>query len=191
MSAGESRLTEPLQPAFDPCARVIDDEGPAAYDSTVKPKVCVETTVISYLTARASRDIVVAAHQELTRQWWNQRRGDYHLAVSEIVLREAAAGDSEAAERRSTVLAGIDVLEVGVTALQLAEELVRRGAVPDVAAEDALHIAIAATNGVDYLLTWNCTHIANATMRRAIDDVCIEQGFEPTVLCTPEELIED
>jgi len=157
----------------------------------VKPKVYLETTVISYLTARASRDIVVAAHQELTRQWWEQRRNGYHPLVSEVVLREAAAGDPEAAERRSTALAGIDVLEVGEQALKLAEELVRCGAVPDVAAEDALHIAIAVTNGVDYLLTWNCTHIANAAMRRAIDNVCLQQGYEPTVLCTPEELLEE
>lgn len=147
--------------------------------------------MISYLTARPSRDIVVAAHQELTRQWWDQRRMAYHLVVSDVVLREAAAGDSEAAEQRSAVLAGIEVLEVGDGALELAEELVRRGAVPHVAAEDALHIAIAVTNGVDYLLTWNCAHIANAAMRRAIDDVCVEQGCEPTVLCTPEELIEE
>ena len=159
--------------------------------TNVKAKVYLETTVISYLTARASRDIVVAAHQELTRQWWDQRRSDYHLVVSEVILREAEAGDSEAAERRGAVVAGIDVLEVGAAALELAEKLVRRGAVPAVAAEDALHIAIAATNGVDYLLTWNCAHIANAAMRRAIDEVCIEQGFEPTVLCTPEELIEE
>ncbi len=147
--------------------------------------------MISSLTARASRDIVVAAHQELTRQWWDQRRTDYHLVVSEVVLREAAAGDPEGAERRSAVLAGIDVVEVGEEALKLAEELVRRGAVPDVAAADALHIAIAVTNGVDYLLTWNCAHIANAAMRRAIDDVCLQRGYEPTVLCTPEELFEE
>jgi predicted nucleic acid-binding protein len=139
----------------------------------------------------ASRGIVVAAHQELARQWWDQRREDYHLVVSEIVHREAADGDPEAAERRSAVLAGMDVLETGAEALELAEELVQRGAVPKVAAEDALHIAIAATNGLDYLLTWNCAHIANAAMRRAIDTVCIEQGYEPTVLCTPEELIEE
>lgn len=106
--------------------------------------------MISYLTARPSRDIVVAAHQELTRQWWDQRRDDYHLVVSEIVLREAAAGDSEAAERRRSILAGVDVIEIGEPARELAEELLRRRAVPAVAAEDALHIAIAVTNGVDY-----------------------------------------
>ena len=147
--------------------------------------------MISYLSARGSRDIVVAAHHELTREWWDQRRQDYHLVVSEVVLREAAGGDPQAAERRSTLLAGIDVLEVGQAALDLAEEFVRRGVVPAGEAEDALHIAVAVTHGVDYLLTWNCAHIANATMRRAIDDICIEQGYEPTVLCTPEELSEE
>jgi predicted nucleic acid-binding protein len=157
----------------------------------VKSKVYLETTVISYLTARPSRDIVVAAHQELTRPWWDQRRKDYHLVVSEVVLREAAEGDPEAAEQRGSAVAGIDVLEADEAALELAEDLVRRRAVPEVAAEDALHIAIAVTNGVDYLLTWNCAHIANAAMRRAIDEVCVAQGYEPTVLCTPEELIEE
>lgn len=177
-------------PAFRPLG-LVDGRNPPAYDPVVKPKVYLETTVISYLTARPSRDIVVAAHQELTRQWWDQRRKDHHLVVSEVVIREATAGDSEAAERRSAALAGIDVLEVGEAALELAKELVRRRAVPEVAAEDALHIAIAVTNGVDYLLTWNCTHLANAAMRRAIDDACIALGYEPTVLCTPEELIEE
>lgn len=147
--------------------------------------------MVSYLAARPSRDLVVAAHQEVTRQWWEQRRHDYHLVVSEVVLREAGGGDPDAAERRNALLSAIDVLAVDQSALELAEELVRRGAVPDVAAEDALHIAIAVTNGVEYLLTWNCTHIANAAMRRAIDDVCVEQGYEPTVLCTPEELGEE
>jgi hypothetical protein len=177
--------------AFTSWKRVVDRPRPGAYDPAVKPKVYLETTVVSYLTARPSRDIVVAAHQELTRQWWDRRRNNYYLLVSEVVLREAAAGDPEAAERRGSVLAGVDVLEVGTEALELAEHLVRRGAVPNVAAEDALHISIAVTNGVDYLLTWNCAHIANAAMRRAIDDVCRQQGYEPAVLCTPEELFEE
>jgi predicted nucleic acid-binding protein len=157
----------------------------------VKPKLYVETTVVSYLVARPSRDIVVAAHQELTRQWWERRRHNYHLTVSELVLREASAGDSEAAEQRRQAWAGIDVLEVSEEAEALAEELIQRGAVPEAAPEDALHIAIAVTNGVEYLLTWNCAHIANAAMRRAIDEVCVASGYRPTVLCTPEELLEE
>ena len=151
----------------------------------------METTVVSYLVARPSRDIVVAAHQELTRQWWEQKRQHYHLTVSEVVLREASAGDPEAAEQRGQVLAGIDIVEASEEAEALAEQLVQRGAVSEAAPEDALHIAIAVTNGVEYLLTWNCSHIANAAMRHAIDEVCITSGYRPTVLCTPEELLEE
>ena len=157
----------------------------------MKPKVYLETTVVSYLAGRPSRDIIVAAHQELTRQWWEQKRDNYHLTVSELVFREASAGDPGAAARRRDALAGIDVLEVTEEALDLAEKLVQQGAVPTTSPEDALHIAIAVSNGVDYLLTWNCAHIANAAMRRAIDDVCVASGYRPTVLCTPEELLEE
>jgi predicted nucleic acid-binding protein len=157
----------------------------------VKPKVYLETTVVSYLAGRPSRDIIVVAHQEITRQWWERKRGNYHLTISELVFREASAGDPGAAQRRRDVLAGIDVLEVTEEALDLADKLVRQGAVPTTAPEDALHIAIAVSNGVEYLLTWNCAHIANAAMRRAIDDVCVASGYRPTVLCTPEELLEE
>jgi predicted nucleic acid-binding protein len=157
----------------------------------VRPKVYVETTVVSYLVARPSRDIVVAAHQALTRQWWERKRQAYHLTVSELVLREASAGDQEAAAERHQALVAIDVLEIGAEAQALAAEFIQRGAVPAEAPEDALHIAIAVTNGVEYLLTWNCSHIANAAMRRAIDEVCVSCGYRPTVLCTPEELLEE
>jgi predicted nucleic acid-binding protein len=153
--------------------------------------VYLETTVVSYLVARPSRDIIVAAHQELTRQWWAHKRVSYDVVVSELVLREASAGDPEAAERRRAALVGIDVLETGERALDLAQRLVGQGAVPAASPEDALHIAIAVTNGVDYLLSWNCAHIANAASRRAIDDVCVTSGYRPTVLCTPEELLEE
>jgi hypothetical protein len=171
--------------------RTVDQVRNRSYDEAMRSKVYVETTIVSYLVARPSRDIVVAAHQELTRQWWNQKRRNYHLSVSELVLREAGAGDTQAANQRSEVLAGIDVVEVTEEAVMLAEELVVRGAVPASAPEDALHIAIAVTNGIEYLLTWSCSHIANAAMRRAIDDVCIARGYRPTVLCTPEELLEE
>lgn len=157
----------------------------------MKPKVYLETTVVSYLVARPSRDIVVAAHQELTRQWWDQKRGSYHLVVSDLVIREASAGDPEAAEQRRMVLDGVDVIEVQEPARDLAEQLVQRGAIPVAAAEDALHVAIAVTNGVEYLLTWNCSHIANAAIRHSIDEVCVANGYLPTVLCTPEELMEE
>jgi hypothetical protein len=157
----------------------------------MKLKVYLETSVVSYLVARRNREIIVAAHQELTRQWWEQERNNYHLTVSEIVVREASAGNPEMAAQRRKILEGIDVLETTEEALALAEELVKRGAVPAVASEDAMHIAISVTNGVEYLLTWNCAHIANAKMRRAIDAVCVNSGYRPTILCTPEELTEE
>jgi predicted nucleic acid-binding protein len=157
----------------------------------MKLKVYLETSVVSYLVARHNRDIIVAAHQELTRQWWEQERNQYHLTVSEVVVREAGAGNPEMATQRRKILEGIDVLEISEQALALAEELVKRGAVPAVASVDALHIAIAVTNGVEYLLTWNCSHIANAKMRRTIDAVCVGNGYRPTILCTPEELTEE
>lgn len=144
---------------------------------------------MSYLTSRPSRDIVVAAHQELTRHWWETSREGFEVLVSELVLREASGGDPTAAEQRRAVLVGIEILETTMDAVLLAEQLVQQGPLPRTAAEDALHIAIAVTNGVDYLLTWNCAHIANAAMRRTIDDVCIGLGYQPTVLCTPEELL--
>lgn len=156
----------------------------------MKPKVYVETTVVSYLTARPNRDIVVAAHQQITREWWDTRREYFQLVASQLVLQEASAGDSEAARERLEVLTAVTLLEVTPEALALAQELVGVGAVPPQAAEDALHIAIAVTNGVEYLLTWNHRHLANATMRTKIEDVCRSAGFEPAIICTPEELLE-
>ena len=110
--------------------------------------------------------------------------------ASQLVVREARAGDSRAAQERLERLAALTLLEVTEEAVSLAQELLSAGAVPEKAAEDALHLAIAATNGVEYLLTWNCKHLANATMRTKIEDVCRLAGYEPVIICTPEELLE-
>jgi hypothetical protein len=156
----------------------------------MRPKVYLETTIVSYLAAEPSRDLVVAAHQALTREWW-QQRCRFDVFVSQAVLREAGGGDGDAARRRLEVLAGIPVLAGGSAATNLAQLLVQLGAVPPQHAIDALHIALAVTSGMDYLLTWNCSHIANASIRHKIDRVCIQSGFGPSVLCTPEELLEE
>ena len=155
-----------------------------------KPKVYLETSVISYLTSRASRDVIILGHQQVTREWWERRRGDFDLVVSELVIREAAAGDEDAARERLKVLEGLHVLKASERALALAEELVNRGPIPETSGEDALHIAIAVTNGAEYLLTWNHKHLANAAMRTSIEKICRTNGFEPSVLCTLEELLE-
>ena len=156
----------------------------------MQPKVYLETTVLSYLTGWPSRDLVTAAHQRLTREWWADR-ARFDLYVSQVVVQEAARGDSEAASDRLHVLEGIEVLDMTSAARDLAGQLVGRGVVPKKAAVDAMHISIAVANGMDYLLTWNCTHIANAAMRHRIEDVCRAAGYDLLVICTPEELMEE
>lgn len=150
--------------------------------------VYVETTIVSYLTARPSRDIVIRAHQRLTREWWRNRRGEFDLHISPLVFQEARMGDRLVARRRVGALRGIPLLAVTAEAVTLARLLVRRGAIPKGAEVDALHIATAAVHGTDYLLTWNCKHIANALMRSRIEALCRSAGFEPPIMCTPEEL---
>ena len=150
-------------------------------------KVYVETSIISYLTALPSRDLVLDAHQQVTREWWS-RRQRFELLVSDAVLVEAARGDSAASARRLGALTGISVLSASQGAQALARELLQAAAMPSKAAIDAAHVAIAASHGMDFLLTWNCTHIANAVTREKIEGVCRKAGFRPPVICTPLEL---
>ena len=155
----------------------------------MKPKVYVETTILSYLTALPSRDVVIAAHQQLTAEWW-QRRDRFSLFVSDVVLMEAARGDSVAAARRLEAASGLDILSVTKEAEALASALLDASALPRTAAIDAVHVALAAAHGTDFLLTWNCAHIANAAVRPRIESVCVRHGMRPPVICTPEELAE-
>lgn len=152
--------------------------------------VYVETSVISYLTGRPSRDVVTAAYQEITREWWKSAPSRFSLVTSELVVAEAASGDSDAALARLAVLDTIPLLDVTEEAIELNRKLINLRAVPHKAADDAMHIATAAANGVDYLVTWNFRHIANATMRSRIEEVCRSSGYEPPVICTPNELIQ-
>jgi hypothetical protein len=156
----------------------------------MKPKVYLETTIVSYLTARPSRDLITAAHQQITQQWWHTQRARFDLFVAPPVLQEAQAGDPDAAARRVTALQGIPLLTLSEEATGLAQALIAPGPLPANAVVDALHIAIATVNGMQYLRTWNCMHIANAAIRSDIEDVCRARGYEPPVICTPEELME-
>lgn len=153
----------------------------------MQPRVYIETTVPSYLTAWPSRDLVRAAHQQITREWW-AHRGGFELFPSRLVIQECQAGDAQAAADRLAALANIPLLEPTSEAATLAEALMREVPLPERAAADALHIAVAAVHGVDYLLTWNCTHIANVTLRPRIEAACRAAGYEPPLICTPEEL---
>ncbi len=155
-----------------------------------KEAVYLETSLISYLVAKPSRDLITASRQQLTVEWWEKRRNDFELVASQVVVDEAARGDSGYASKRLALLSGITLLDVTDDAIQLADHLIEKHALPIKAAQDALHIAIAAVHGINYLVTWNCKHIANAQMRQAINRTCRLAGYEPPILCTPEELAE-
>lgn len=157
----------------------------------MKPRVYVETTVISYLAARPARDVVVAGRQQSTRDWWTTASQRFELVVSALVRQEAGAGDSGAVRARLALLDPLGSLDVDAEAQELAERLVNADVVPASAQRDAVHIAVAATNGVQYLVTWNFRHIANAVARPRIEAACRQVGFDPPVICTPDELVED
>ena len=157
----------------------------------MKARIYIETTIVSYLTAKPSRDLIIAAHQQITQEWWETRQHAFDLFISELVIREARAGDVEAARKRLDALTDIPLLELNEEALYLAKELVQKGPIPDKSKEDAIHISLATVHGMDYLLTWNCRHIANAEMRKDVASVCMAMGYEVPVISTPEELMGD
>lgn len=155
----------------------------------MQPTVYLETTIPSYLAARPSRDLIVSANQKLTHEWWS-RRNRFDLFVSQTVIDEAGAGDAKAAARRLRWLRGLRRLDVTDACLSLGRSLLAGTPIPLTAATDALHVATAAVHRMNYLLTWNCAHIANAAMRPAIEHVCLSAGYNPPVICTPQELME-
>jgi hypothetical protein len=134
-------------------------------------------------------DIVLAAHQKLTREWWG-KRGRFELFVSQAVVDEAARGNAAAAGRRLALLTGTPLLALGGETDEFANRLIREHVVPRKAKVDAVHIAVAAVNRVNYLVTWNCTHIANAAIRGKIEQTCRGAGLQAPIICTPEELME-
>ncbi len=152
--------------------------------------VYLETTIISYLAAAPSRDLIKAARQEVTREWWSKCRDAYAVYASQVVARESREGDPSAAARRLDLLFEVPLLDVTDDAINLATALISQGLLPNVAGDDALHLGVAAVHGMDYLLTWNCTHLANATFRDRISFWLMERGYYPPSVCTPDELME-
>lgn len=153
--------------------------------------VYLEATLISYLVARPSRDLLVAAHQQATQDWWSDRRREFECYISQVVIDEAAAGDPQEAKKRVAIIGEFPVLEVTEEAESLAAAIMAAGVIPSRAVRDAAHIAVATVSHVDYLLTWNCKHPANAQIIRRISVVCNSRGYDMPVICTPEELMGD
>ena len=154
----------------------------------MKPKVYIETSVISYLTARASRDVIVAARQAITLDWWENHRKRFDLFISELVEEEMLRGDPDAAALRTKKAEGIESLGSSDEAENLTRILLDKGTIPAGSEEDAAHIAIASAQGMDYLLTWNFKHINNAERKADIIRVVASCGFNCPALCSPEEL---
>lgn len=151
--------------------------------------VYIETSIASYLTALPARDLIVAAWQNATSVWWERRRQGYELYTSQLVIDEVSQGDPEAAKRRMASLADIPHLTMPDPVITLAQALLKEGALPQKATSDALHVAVTAYHGVDYLLTWNCRHIDNAEMKPLMRSVCVVHGYTCPEICTPLELM--
>ncbi|MFH1112301.1 MAG: type II toxin-antitoxin system VapC family toxin [Pseudomonadota bacterium] len=156
---------------------------------TDKKSVYVETSIISYLTARPSRDLLAAAWQKVTVDWWETQRPRFDLFVSDVVIEEAGRGDETAVVRRLEALAGIPILEINEEVVAFSEALIEARALPQKAIGDALHIALSVVHGIDYLLTWNCRHIDNAETKPLIRGVCLANRYGYPEICTPRELM--
>jgi hypothetical protein len=156
----------------------------------MKKRVYIETTVVSYFTAKPSRDILVAGHQETTRDLWPALLGKYETYISAIVYEEAGKGDPEQARMRLTAIAPFPMLEIEDEARLLAEKIIAGGGIPATYPEDALHIAVAVANGIEVVITWNFAHLNNPFTRRAIRRIVEDEGYVCPEICSPEELLE-
>lgn len=154
----------------------------------MKPSVYIETTVVSYLTARPSKNLVLAGHQVATRDFWN-RLTDYEAFISELVVEEAGKGDEVAAEARLRELEGLESLEIDRDCNALARHLVEDGAVPVEYAEDAMHIAIASVHAVQSIVTWNFKHMNNPVTRARIRESVGKRGYTCPEICSPDEYL--
>ncbi len=155
-----------------------------------KRTVYIETTIVSYLTAWPSKDVVRRAHEVLTRRWWDERRSNFDLFASEAVIDEASRGDTAAASERLNALAEVSLLPITEAAISLADQLALALALPARARADAAHVAVSAVHGMDFLLTWNCRHLANGALAAKIEQTCIAAGFTAPRILTPELLLE-
>ncbi len=151
--------------------------------------VYIETSILGYLTTRPSRNLILVANAEITREWWETRRSFFDLYISQAVINEVAKGDVEIASRRLEMVNGIPLLEINQSVLDLAEQFLERSNLPAKADVDALHIAVATIHRMDYLLTWNCKHIANAQIQKKLAEISFYFSYELPIICTPNELL--
>lgn len=151
--------------------------------------VYLETSFISYLVACPSRDLIVAGHQQTTLEWWANRRSEFECSVSQVVIEEASLGDPAEVQKRLAIISDLPSLDVTEDSEALTRAIMAAGMLPPHAFPDAAHVAVSAVHGIEYLLTWNCKHLANAQIARRIAVVCDKLGYGMPIICTPEELM--
>ena len=152
-------------------------------------KVYIETSIVSYLTARPSSNLIAAAWQKETIDWWESEKYRFDLYISEVVIEEAGRGNPDAASRRLSALDGLEILKINKEIVALSKILIQDGGIPKKALDDALHVAIASVHAIDFLLTWNCRHINNAEMKPKIRNIIEAHGFQSPEIATPIELM--
>ncbi len=151
--------------------------------------VYIETSIIGYLSARTSNNLILMANVEATQEWWDDRRSLFSIYISQVVLDEVARGDTEIAAKRLEILRDFPLLKIDQTVQNLAAQFLSKSNLPPKASDDALHIAVATVYGLDYLLTWNCKHIANAQIQKKLAQISLDAGYELPTICTPYELM--
>ncbi|GCL35452.1 type II toxin-antitoxin system VapC family toxin [Cronbergia sp. UHCC 0137] len=151
----------------------------------------LDTSVIGYLTIRPSTNLITASNSVITQNWWDTRRQNFTLYISEVVLEELARGDQEIATKRLELISELPLLAINEAVEELAQQFLIKSNLPPKASDDALHIALATVYKVDYLLTWNCKHIANAQIQKKLSQISIQSGYELPTICTPYELMGD
>jgi predicted nucleic acid-binding protein len=156
----------------------------------MKPTVYIETTVISYLTAKPSRDLLIAAHQQVTHEWWEKALSHLEVFVSSIVLEEILKGDEQAAKLRFERVSSFPLLEVLPEVRDLAESYFSAIEIPEKARGDSYHLALATWHGMDFMVSWNCTHIVSGRVKRIVEEINATYGIRTPIVCTPEELME-
>jgi len=152
--------------------------------------VYIESTVISYYAASRTRDLILAAHQEITHEWWDGVLPALDPYISQIVFDEVSRGDAHAAQRRLTVVSKFKVLEMTADVASLADAYFDALSIPQKARNDSFHLALAVYHGMDYLVSWNCTHISSGRVRNVVSRINDQRGYQTPIICTPEELME-
>ena len=151
--------------------------------------VYIETSILGHLTARPTDNLILAANIKITQDWWDEYHNSLVLYTSELVEDEAARGDPTISAQRLALLQTLTFLDLTEEATDLAQEFLRQSNLPTKAANDAFHMAIATVYGLNYLLTWNCKHMANSQIQRKLSEISRHLGYKLPFICTPYEFI--